>query len=327
MLKPCALSARCFAAELQREIKAESVMSKTRRSAFTLVELLVVIGIIAVLVGILLPALTKARAQATKVRCAATLRNLGQAIMIYANGNHGKMPMHGVDAGINWLWDVPIQTRNRLCDAMGFKASGNLAAGSITDYDLAKQGGTRSMFYCPDFPEQEADALWNFAPDKTTGPEGGVCVIGYYLLTTRIHVNGKPYSGTVATREFDDMDFYGFRHFIDSLHPTVPISIINTGSLAKLPVPTRPAEMELATDAIIRNEGTLNWATTGGWANGQAVHVTSHIYRNQPTGSNILYLDGHVDWRVFKYVNTASAGDIRRRALSGAYSTSVEFWF
>ena len=265
--------------------------------------------------------------QATKVRCAATLRNLGQAIMIYANGNRGKMPMHGVDAGLNWLWDVPIQTRNRLCDSMGFKANSGLNVGTTTAYDLAKQGGTRSMFYCPDFPEQEVDTLWNFAPDKTTSPEGGVAVIGYFLLTTRIHVNGMPYSGTVSTREYDDMSFYGFRHFIDSLHPTVPRSIIDTGALAKLPVPTRPAEMELATDAIIRNQGTLDWATTGGWDNGHSVHVSPHMRNGVPTGTNILYLDGHVDWRVFKYVNTGSAGDVRRRALSGAYSTSVEFWF
>ena len=289
-------------------------MTKTRRTAFTLVELLVVIGIIAVLIGILLPALSKARAQASKVKCAATLRNLGQAIMIYANGNRGKMPMHGCDKGVNWLWDIPIQTRDRLCDSMGFKAPAGSNVGTTTAYDVAKQGGTRSMFYCPDFPEQEVDTLWNFAPDKSTDPEGGVAVIGYFLLTTRIHVNGDAYTGTVPTREWDDMSFYGFRHFIDSLHPSIPQSIIKSAAPLKLQVPTRSSEIELATDAIIRNQTTGNWATTGGWDNGRSVHVSSHMKNGVPTGSNILYLDGHVDWRPFKYVNTASAGEIRRRA-------------
>ena len=66
-----------------------------RRTAFTLVELLVVVAIVALLVAILLPALNRAREQARRVQCASNLRQLAFATIMYANHNGGVMPGMG----------------------------------------------------------------------------------------------------------------------------------------------------------------------------------------------------------------------------------------
>src|SRR6476646_4303280 len=66
-----------------------------RRSGFTLVELLVVIGIIAVLIGVLLPALNKAREAARQVQCLSNMKQLANAVMMYCGDNKGWMPGRG----------------------------------------------------------------------------------------------------------------------------------------------------------------------------------------------------------------------------------------
>lgn len=66
--------------------------TRPARNAFTLVEVLVVIAIIAVLMGIFLPMAEKARHKAYISTCANNLRQIGQALQLYANGNRGNYP-------------------------------------------------------------------------------------------------------------------------------------------------------------------------------------------------------------------------------------------
>jgi prepilin-type N-terminal cleavage/methylation domain-containing protein/prepilin-type processing-associated H-X9-DG protein len=63
-----------------------------RRLGFTLVELLVVIGIIAVLISVLLPALRRARDAAQRVQCLSNMRQISNAMISFANDHHGSMP-------------------------------------------------------------------------------------------------------------------------------------------------------------------------------------------------------------------------------------------
>src|SRR5882757_8544113 len=71
----------------------------TNRAAFTLVELLVVIGFIAILIGILLPSLNKARKSAQAVQCMSNMRQLGNGFQLYVNAYKGYLPWTGNSDG------------------------------------------------------------------------------------------------------------------------------------------------------------------------------------------------------------------------------------
>jgi prepilin-type N-terminal cleavage/methylation domain-containing protein len=84
---------------------------RPRRHAFTLVELLVVIGIIALLIAILLPALSRARAAAQTIKCAANMRTVGQAMMLYATNNKNAIVPAGITYadGTTSSWDLLLE--------------------------------------------------------------------------------------------------------------------------------------------------------------------------------------------------------------------------
>jgi len=87
---------------------------RSRLKAFTLVELLVVIGIIALLISILLPTLGKARAQANLIYCSSNLRTIGQLIQLYCAENNGIYPTvtNGYSNNINYCDILTLMTQN-----------------------------------------------------------------------------------------------------------------------------------------------------------------------------------------------------------------------
>jgi prepilin-type N-terminal cleavage/methylation domain-containing protein/prepilin-type processing-associated H-X9-DG protein len=134
----------------------ESVMRSRKNSrGFTLVELLVVIGIIALLISILLPALGKARQQANTVKCLANLHSMGQALMMYVNASKGYIP-NGMgpdeaywgtkdDDFINYL-SLYLPGQNR---QMAVPAGDQAGADSPIGYTASAGQASSSVFLCP----------------------------------------------------------------------------------------------------------------------------------------------------------------------------------
>ena len=115
------------------------------RLAFTLIELLVVIAIIAILAGLLLPALTRAKEEAKRTACKSNLHQLGIATQIYAQDNYDRLP--DLESNGVWFWDMyrPVAT--------------NI---------LINVGLNTKVFYCPNefylFNNGTPDA-WNAFPE------------------------------------------------------------------------------------------------------------------------------------------------------------------
>ncbi len=95
--------------------REEGDSERGARPAFTLVELLVVIGVIAILLAILMPSISKSRQQAQTLQCLSNLRQLAIAAFSYANVNGGTFPIayyssYQWPVSTNYSWDFTTQT-------------------------------------------------------------------------------------------------------------------------------------------------------------------------------------------------------------------------
>lgn len=147
-------------------------MYKHSNKAFTLVELLVVIGIIAILIGILLPTMSRAREQSKTLKCASQLRQVGIALNNYATNYKFTLPTWS-----NW-------------HTIGGDGTGDDSPGEGWTEQLEKYmaGPASEVYNCPNFPEERRvnyflTARYSFITGRQTMRLGEIKKSSEYVLS------------------------------------------------------------------------------------------------------------------------------------------------
>jgi prepilin-type N-terminal cleavage/methylation domain-containing protein/prepilin-type processing-associated H-X9-DG protein len=292
--------------------------------AFTLVELLVVIGIIAVLISILLPSLQAARRAADRTKCLSALRQLGNGFFMYANDNKGYMPRmfyrHYLPSGTllergwyDWIskyllppgqelnanWSGLQSTTNRLISSPEIVGGNTVLRGCPSWIGIYRGNNTTTSFSSSNLVFGYSMNPWPFAPYDTR-PYDPVASAGGFINNWK-RTDSYP-SSAGAQREYHS-NFFRLSQYTHAAQRALAYDNIHRNTIMSLSsYPEWPYKPEKAGGmAWLGSPDSLylsldfnrhpNPSKLKRIVNGQSSSV-----QPQDPSMNVLYVDGHADF-------------------------------
>jgi prepilin-type N-terminal cleavage/methylation domain-containing protein len=309
--------------------------SKRGQAGFTLVELLVVIGIIAILVGILLPALNKARQAAWEVQSASNMRQFGVGFQIYADANQGFLPEDGPDGHDSGADFIGRTSPN----AAAFDSNGNYIPTGVDD---------PCLWYNAIPPLVNNRSYYSMISDylngiKTNLPTSGVnsiwvCPAANMPISLAGTANGETgltgemYAGSTTTSTAPS-NYFGLwgtaapYHYTKTVFPFYMCYVVNSKLFAQLVsgqyiTHVKLAQLRPGSDVVLMTEKIIDYgeyarsshpevynyypspggspqniSAMGYMGNeGQPKAVNTRFMTRHRHGGFLLFADGHVGW-------------------------------